>query len=518
MADDVRPHPDLTPDDFAAMLSASQVCVLVHESYTKDILWANPAACRMLEFSLSEIRPLKAPDMSSPAREYSRATGRAWLQRAVDEGSSSTEWHYRSKSGRVIPTAAVATRVELAQGPVVMVQFRDIEREQSMERTLQRTEEYFHALARQTAAGAIALTEDGVVEYASDNALLQLRAERNDVVGQNIGEFCEIDAARGKASWAEVIASAQPFTPVRLHIASQELGEAWLEGSLDRVDASGSDILLLTLRDITQQVVDDHAHGREVEYENYLSRYNAMGDMAMAIAHELGQPLAAASNFLTGARMRAAQRADLNGAHRGAANSGPEPTSADDAFALEAARKQIDRASAIVKALREFVGHLEKVRMLVDLNEVVADSLYFIRLRSREAGVRIEQSLYEHRIPVQCERVLTGQVVMNLCFNAIEEMARWPEADRLIRVSTRIESGHGWFTVEDQGAGLSQLNPSQIFDQSFTSKEHGSGIGLALSHRIITRQHGQIFARSRDPRGSVFSFSLPLVERDPEGR
>jgi hypothetical protein len=65
--------------------------------------------------------------------------------------------------------------------------------------------------------------------------------------------------------------------------------------------------------------------------------------------------------------------------------------------------------------------------------------------------------------------------------------------------------------VEDLGQGLQLLAGQSAFDQPFTSKEHGSGIGLALSHRIITRQHGQLFAWSRDPRGAAFSFTLPLT-------
>jgi hypothetical protein len=101
------------------MMNASRMCVLV-----------NPAACELLEFTLNEIRPLKANHMSSSAQQYDRIIGRNWLQDAVEKGASRIAWHYRSKSGRVIPTDALAMRVELAQGPAVMVQFRDIEREQ----------------------------------------------------------------------------------------------------------------------------------------------------------------------------------------------------------------------------------------------------------------------------------------------------------------------------------------------------------------------------------------------------
>jgi PAS domain S-box-containing protein len=485
---------DLTPEDFEVLMSRTSLCVLIHDAATKDILWANPAACEMLEFSLDEIKPLKAPDMSSPAREYSRAIGRAWLQRAVDEGSSWIEWRYRAKSGREFPTEALAVRVQLRRGPAVMVQFRDIAKEQAIERSLHRTEEYFQALARHTSAGAVVLDRHGVVEYASETALTQFRIGRQELIGARITELSDLTNASGQAGWTAAVDAARPVVAVRLEVQKAD-ATIWLGGSLDHLQVDGEDLYLLTLHDITDRVVKDLEHDRRVEYENYLSRYNAMGDMAMAIAHELGQPLAAAGNFLAGARLRTS------------------PDSADS-YALDGARRQIDRAAKIVTALREFVGHLEHVETLVDLNDVVQECMYFVRLRAEGVGVRVRETWSEQAVPVRCERVLTGQVVMNLCFNALDEMAGSSEPDREILVSTSYEEGFGRFTVEDEGKGLGRLS-DHFFDQPFTSKEHGSGIGLALSQRIITRQHGRLSAWSRQPRGAAFSFTLPLA-RDAE--
>src|SRR4051794_1856604 len=134
--------PELVSGDFVAMMHASRMCVLVHDAGTKRILWANPAASELLGWSVSELRPLKANDMSSSAQQYDRVIGRALLQEAVEKGTCRYEWHYRSRSGRVIPTDVHAVRVELAQGPAVMVQFRDIEREQEIEQRLRLTTSY----------------------------------------------------------------------------------------------------------------------------------------------------------------------------------------------------------------------------------------------------------------------------------------------------------------------------------------------------------------------------------------
>ena len=78
-------------------------------------------------------------------------------------------------------------------------------------------------------------------------------------------------------------------------------------------------------------------------------------------------------------------------------------------------------------------------------------------------------------------------------------------------LTTTIEGDEGVLTVDDQGRGL----PHDPFAQSFTAKERGSGIGLALSYRIITRQHGRIWAQRRPEGGSRFGFALPLARGNP---
>jgi signal transduction histidine kinase len=64
-------------------------------------------------------------------------------------------------------------------------------------------------------------------------------------------------------------------------------------------------------------------------------------------------------------------------------------------------------------------------------------------------------------------------------------------------------------TVSDTGKGISHMPDARIFDGAFTDKATGHGIGLALSHRIVTRQGGTISARENTPRGAVFEFGLP---------
>ncbi|TDD44223.1 PAS domain-containing sensor histidine kinase [Saccharopolyspora elongata] len=490
--------PELAANDFVAMLNASRMCVLIHDAATKNILWANPAACEMLGWSVTELRPLKANDMSSSAQQYDRVLGRAWLQEAVDKGASRIEWHYRAKSGRVIPSEAVAVRVELAQGPAVMVQFRDIEREQEIERELRLTTSYIDALAHHTSTIALMLDATGALRFATDTAVALIGARPTEPLGP-LTQYGRLWSDGRASTWDEVAARAEPVTAIRLEIP-RDVGEpVWLEGSLERLQDTDDEALLMILHDVSDRVQEEARRERELHRENYLARYNAMGDMAMAIAHELGQPLAAAGNYLAGARARS----------QTLVNSGelPSEAAARLAFGIHSAEKQIERASTIVNAVRAFVGHLEHVNQVVDLNDVVEQCLHFVRLRAAPLGVQVVVRRHPEPVAVRCERVLTGQVVLNLCFNAIDEMAACDPDRRRITITTRIDDDAGVLTVDDQGRGL----PHDPFEESFTSKEHGSGVGLALSYRIITRQHGTIWAQRRDEGGSRFGFTLPLA-------
>lgn len=496
---------ELAGGDYERLVQGLRYCVLIHDAVSKDILWANNAASEMLEFTVEELKPLKAPDMSAQEQRYRRSIGRAWLQDAVDDGVAITEWAYRAKSGRVILTEAIAVRVELTERTVVMVQFRDIEREALMrsdlvrtEATLSRTEGRLEAFLRNMAEGIVVLDDDSSITYASEAAATHLGIDVDALTGRRFIDFCRPGTSRRRVEQALIrtgIDGDAISLRYEVQLASGEY--RWYAGSVQHIeiqdDLKGS---LLLFHDVTEHVRTEQEHLRDAQYLNYLARYNAMGDMAMAIAHELGQPLAAATNFIAATQHRLGQ---------------PDTDRDSLALGLVNARKQLDRANQIVRSLREYVTQLEESQQHVDLNEIVEDCAYFVDLRAKDAQVRLDYSYADSPIRVVCERVLTGQVVLNLCFNAIDEMMNWPKDQRMVQVRTRIDSGTAVFSVADNGKGLSHIPGARIFDGAFTDKATGHGIGLALSHRIITRQGGTIAARDNTPRGAVFEFALPLA-------
>ncbi|MFC8432467.1 ATP-binding protein [Streptomyces sp. NPDC057253] len=472
---------DLVPTDFQELTQALKYCVLLHDARTFEILWANRAACDLLGWTVDELRPLKAPDMSKNARQYSRELGHRWLRGAVDNGVGATEWCYRSKSGEEILTEAIAIRVELATRTAIMVQFRDIAEEKAVRRDLVRTEHRLRAFLSELAEGIVVLDDSDRVVFASESAL---RLLGEHLRGADFTAYCRDGAV--------------PAREGRCRLAAPGHEPRWYAATCQRIDIE-SDLRgrMLLFYDITDRVLAEERHRRDTQRLDHLARYNAMGDMAMAIAHEVSQPLAAAYNFVEGARGRLA--------------TGDESV----AWGLDNAARQIDRARRILGSLRQYVGRLEQSEQLTDLNAIVRDCAYFIELRAREAAVTVAIDLTDAPLPVRCENVLIGQVVMNLAFNAVEETAGLPEQERRVEIATRLaEDGSAELAVRDRGHGPPP--DERVFDGGFTSKENGSGIGLALSQRIVTRHGGRIGVGPNQPCGAVFSFRLPLAE--PENR
>ncbi|MGW7548830.1 ATP-binding protein [Streptomyces sp. NPDC054770] len=477
--------------DYRDLVQSLKYCVLIHDAATYEILWANRAACALLGWSIDELKPLKAPDMSKNAQQYTRELGHRWLRGAVEHGVSATEWCYRSKLGEEVLTEAIAILVDLPSRPVIMVQFRDIAEEKAVRRDLFRTEGRLRAFLASLAEGIVVLDDEGRVIFASESAARQLGP---DLPGADFADYCcdgPVPADAGRYRFAEPGGGGRGGGEPRWYAVTRQYIDI-------ESDLRGH---LLLFYDITDRVREEEEHRRDTQRLEHLARYNAMGDMAMAIAHEVSQPIAAAYNFVEGARGRLRAQ---------------QPAGADTdsvLWGLDNARRQIERASRILDSLRQYVGRLEHSEQLTDLGAIVEDCRYFIELRAQGSAVRVDFDLTAEPLPVRCENVLIGQVVMNLAFNGIEEMATWPPQRRRVELATRRSPDGDWaeLVVRDHGQGLSGVAGDRIFDGVFTGKANGSGIGLALSHRIITRHGGRISAAEGEPEGAVFSFALPTA-------
>ena len=480
--------------DFRAMVQGLDSGILIHEAASKNILWANEAACRMFGFRLEELRPLKAHHMSSPDQRYRRDVGVAWLQEAVVRGESRRRWKYRAKNGEVFLTDAVAKRLDFRDGPVVMVVFRGVTPEDDLRAELDRAEGYLQRLMVSASAGIALLDEENRVQDISDFAARLLGTTAEEAAGQRLDAL----ATPSLPLDGEVVSGhlAHPGDPVEVTFeVDAEDGTRWLSVDIEVVRHDGIQSRLAAFRDVTER----EELARHNEYQQarlqYMSRYNAMGDMAMTIAHELGQPLAAARNSLMGLQARHA--------------SGNLSTE-DFEYGLDLAARQLTRSAQIVSSVKRYVQRIETSMAVEDLDDVVADALYFAQLRAREKGIELQADLSEEPLPVKVDQILIGQVVINLCFNAVDEVSEAISEGLtpppVVELTCFREGEWACFSVADQGRGL--VEPT---DQAFSTKQDGAGIGLIICERIIERHGGELVFTPGEP-GTIATGRLPLVE------
>lgn len=486
---------DFEPGDFKRMMEAMSSCVIVHDAATKAILWANPAACTVLGFSLEELLPLKAPDMSSRAEPYRREAGLRWLQGAVDRGINVIDWCYRSKTGEEILSEAVATLVRLAGRDVVLVQFRDIGREEQVRREKKRLESRLKEFMQDSDEGLAVLGPGGRIDFisATGQKLLMLP----DGALPPFPSLCTPASRRALRQVLSLSLSGMIALPVTYALDLPDGTRRWHQASCRYIDIEG-DLQghLLHFRDITARVEAEQLRRQQQDALEYLARYNAMGEMAAAIAHELSQPLAAIRNYLQGATLRL----------------GDAQASRDDiAFGLHSAGRQVDHAAAIIKSVREYVVKLDQAEAPADLNCILAETRYFIGLKAGEARVAIDIETGGEPLPVSCEKVLIGQVILNLAFNAIEAVQAGAPHGPAVQIRCERRGDRAVLTVRDGGPGIDAALHERLFDGFFTSKVGGNGIGLALCKNIIGRHRGDIWAEPAPGGGTLFRFALPLL-------
>jgi len=212
----------------------------------------------------------------------------------------------------------------------------------------------------------------------------------------------------------------------------------------------------------------------------------AFGLLAAGIAHEVGNPLAALSSLVQILKRR-----------------GPDPYTAEK---LDLAARQLQRIERTIRELVDFSRPASTVVAQVRIAEVVDEALgiakYYQRTKQRSITTRVPAGLPT----VLGVRDYLTQVVLNLVLNAIDA------TDDQGRIHVEARAAAGWLvlSVDDDGRGVSIADRCRLFQPFFTTKNHGTGLGLFVSRQILEDFAGTLAFRSEPGQGSTFFVRLPL--------
>lgn len=239
------------------------------------------------------------------------------------------------------------------------------------------------------------------------------------------------------------------------------------------------------------------------------ARLATVGEMASLLSHELNQPLAAISSYATGSLNLLQAEAP--------STTPPSENLADVRVGIQRIAQQAERAGRVIKSVHDFVRRRDQSRESVSAKELIDAVLPIIRLQAHKLRVHI-QIIIDPELPeLLCDRTMVEQVLLNLARNGMQSMEPPEIQPRVLEIRVRRAASNAqnkWleFSVSDMGAGISDDVAARLFTPFYTTRAEGMGLGLSLCRTVIEQHGGFLGHAAREPRGTVFTFTLPAFQ------
>ena len=267
----------------------------------------------------------------------------------------------------------------------------------------------------------------------------------------------------------------------------RSVGHPVLNASGDLVQFVGSST------DITERKQAEEAlHQAQTDLAR-INRITTMGELTASLAHEVKQPIAAAVT-------------DANTCVRWLSRDNPDMEEACEAASRVV--KDATRAAEIITRVRQLFKKGPAEHALIDVNEIIREMIVLLGSDATRYDVSIQTELAKDLPRVMGDRVQLQQVLMNLMTNSVDAMKDLDGTRELI-ISSQAEDAHLLISVSDTGVGLPTQQADRIFDAFFTTKSHGTGMGLRISRSIVESHGGRLWADGNSPRGASFHLTLP---------
>ena len=326
---------------------------------------------------------------------------------------------------------------------------------------------------------SLASSLSGLIMVLAGGALALLWIRRRSVLDLWLMVVC--------CAWLLETATATLFVGARF-----ELG--WYAGRSFGIAATF--VVLLVLLSETLILYANLARSIVRQRNERHARQIAMDAMAASIAHEIRQPLASIA---------------LNGETALLCLTGATPDLDEARDALRCVVDDSHRANAVIGGIRSMFQKGAHGQILLDVNELVRETLTMIDLDLRTYGISVKTDLSNGVPHLSGDRGQLQQVFLNLISNAIEAMSSVTDRARNLQVRTNVvqESSDVVVTVEDSGTGLEGEDKDRIFEPFFTTKSTGTGVGLTICRVIIESHGGSLVALANEPYGAIFEVTLP---------
>lgn len=420
-----------------------------------------------------------------PIEEISKRLDSLEAQEALAEQQSTLPMVSPEPEGETPGALAALAEPILGRGDdAVAVVSGKIER---LGQRIRNVEEVFSAL-RENLDQILSNLQDGMILFTRDaHAVLVsssverfLNASRDHMFGAEVREIFD----RGTRLGRTVLDAFEGGMSIVQEEVTTETGRR-VEVSLDFIHDSHSRDrhalgALLTFHDLESV--------REIETELEVSRrMAAIGRLTAGVGHEVKNPINAIVVHLELLRNK---------------------MSGDDGLRhLDVIQSEIRRLDRVVQTLVDFSRPVELRLTDCDLRDVVGSVLALASADLAARGIGVESQSPDRPVNCRVDSDLVKQALLNVVLNGAQAMT----AGGLLEVHLILGPKWASIRVRDHGVGIPDEIRSRIFDLYFTTKKEGSGIGLAMTYRILQMHHGQIDVESKLGSGTTFVLRLPLI-------
>jgi signal transduction histidine kinase len=258
-------------------------------------------------------------------------------------------------------------------------------------------------------------------------------------------------------------------------------------------DQAGKLEFVGAVMDVTERKRAEEALRKAQANLAHVARLTTVGELTASIAHEVNQPLAAVVT-------------NANACLRWLDHEPPNFDEVRDA--IRRIVRDGNRGGDVIARIRGLLKKEQPPRALLDVNEVVQESIALARANLQGTALRTE--LADQLPQVTADRVQLQQVLLNLTMNAVDAMKPVTDRPHVLRIQTKYRERAVLVAVQDSGVGLNPKGMEKLFETFYTTKPGGLGMGLSICRSIIEGHGGRLWAESNEGTGATFQFTLPI--------
>jgi two-component system sensor kinase FixL len=273
-----------------------------------------------------------------------------------------------------------------------------------------------------------------------------------------------------------------------------------VEVSFGTTERDNRPIYIGIVRDMAdREAMEEKLRERDQHLDRTL-RVAAAAEMASALAHELNQPLTAASAYVQSLEMLLARQ---------------ENADASVADTMRKTAGEVERASSIVRRLREFYRHEAGAVETVAVGPLIESALMPLKARLDRHRVTVVVDVAPELPELVVDRLQIEMVLHNVLRNAVDAIAESePEVRQISVTASQSQPRLVTVAIEDSGPGVRPGIAEQLFRSFVTSRKEGTGLGLAISRSIVERHGGRLWLDASSV-GARFVITLPSVLENP---